>query len=65
MPAWLSRWTATTNPDSLMIFAMALSMEEYLWNSGSAATPQTQFTVLQANLAGQLAIKNMGLTPPS
>jgi hypothetical protein len=56
---------STTNPDSLVIFAMALSMEEYLWNSGSAATLQTQFTVLQSNLAGQLAIKNMGLTPPS
>jgi hypothetical protein len=53
------------NPDSLVLFAMALSMEEYLWNSGSAATLQTQFIKLQSDPAGRLVIQNLGLTPPS
>jgi hypothetical protein len=54
---------STFNPDSLMLFAMALSMEEYLWNSGSAVTNQFQFAKLQSTPAGQLVIQNLGLTP--
>jgi hypothetical protein len=54
---------STFNPDSLMLFAMALSMEEYLWNSGSAVTNQFQFAKLQLTPAGRLVIQNLGLTP--
>ncbi|KAF4629408.1 hypothetical protein G7Y89_g8736 [Cudoniella acicularis] len=51
------------NPDSLTFYAMALSMEEYLWNSGSAVSLQSQYTLLQQN--DPRPIQNLNLPQPT
>ena len=56
---------STPNPASLVIFVMALSMEEYFWNWGYATTTLTQFFDLYSRPKGQDTIKNLGLTMPS
>jgi len=53
---------ATENPDSLTLYALALSLTSFLWNTGKAVSPQTQYAWLQQN--NQAVITNIGLPQP-
>ncbi|KAF2096136.1 hypothetical protein NA57DRAFT_78907 [Rhizodiscina lignyota] len=50
------------NPDSLVYFAMALSMEEYLWHTGKAVSLPTMYQWLQQNQ--QTTLQSAGLPKP-
>lgn len=54
------------NPENLVFFAKALSMEEYLWHTGKAETARDIYAqaVKPGNQAGQHLIQNFGLTQP-
>lgn len=52
------------NPDSNKFFAMALSMEEWIWNTGTAVSFNAEYTRLSANPA-DTTINNLNLPSPA
>ena len=54
---------AVENPDSLTYFALALSVDDYLWNTGISVSLQSEYTRLQG-IPNDQTINNLNLPQP-
>ena len=53
------------NPDTLMLFAQALQLSDWFWDTGLAESPKTRWNKLQGTEEGKAMIENEGLTEPA